>query len=817
MIRALFASLTIMLALAGTASAQNCNPASGFVVQNGTVAIGDLTAWGPQCGQIESATGVVPSLIGNNFWQGHQYFGSGVPWCDPREKGALGNGVTDDTGAFESCRDELISIFGSGMIYVSAGHYCLNSLPINTANMRIFGENQGVFLDVCNKDVNLLALNADSIMVENLTMRGAGINASGSSTTVSLNGNCVRCYLYNVVITGGSNAVFVGAPDVHIHYSRLSSSYNNAILLVAGTAAGGFFERDEIDQNWQPGCIPAAGTFAPTNWAPSHTYGACAVAITQDGKGTNWYIQTVGGGASGGSAPTLLNYEVNIPDGGVTWQLVAPVTYYARRIEGGSVNNYFHWTDTTGPYTSALIVQNTIGGDNPAATILDGDFVGDNIGTALSFTAGENVVVQNTQIANCVSANCTAVSTSGIFSDGFTFGPGNLIYNQGGGSSIGVLLGAGVNSLVTGNNLFPGGVGVNVAGGVSRFTITSNFAGVSPSFGSNAECINVANGASNHFGIALNDCTGATSSAVTIGTGAGANRYVLNDGAIQAASLGLFGATSGVLTQTAPAIAGTAAIGWGTNSGTPAVSASAPLAINTGTGNIACPTCFATTSAAAVTETNDTNVTMSLGGSPSTSALAAWSMTLGWTGTLASSRGGRGIASPAAHSITSPQGASPDNVIGPCATGQTIVWASGTGTDPSCASLFTAMFSWGNTSAGIIGGTTDFCGSPGGCQTTQIAASFTPPLAGTLKNYIVNVSAAPGTGQNYTFTILTGTFGAATPSAITCTIANAATQCQDTTHTAALTLGQVFVSQIVTSITATTLPQLSTGISYTSP
>jgi len=44
----------------------------------------------------------------------------------------------------------------------------------------------------------------------------------------------------------------------------------------------------------------------------------------------------------------------------------------------------------------------------------------------------------------------------------------------------------------------------------------------------------------------------------------------------------------------------------------------------------------------ALTETDDTNVTMTLGGSPSTALLSAVSMTLGWTGTLAVSRGGTG-------------------------------------------------------------------------------------------------------------------------------------------------------------------------------
>jgi hypothetical protein len=47
---------------------------------------------------------------------------------------------------------------------------------------------------------------------------------------------------------------------------------------------------------------------------------------------------------------------------------------------------------------------------------------------------------------------------------------------------------------------------------------------------------------------------------------------------------------------------------------------------------------------AALTETDDTNVTMTLGGTPSTALLRSVSMTLGWAGQLAVSRGGTGAS-----------------------------------------------------------------------------------------------------------------------------------------------------------------------------
>ena len=47
--------------------------------------------------------------------------------------------------------------------------------------------------------------------------------------------------------------------------------------------------------------------------------------------------------------------------------------------------------------------------------------------------------------------------------------------------------------------------------------------------------------------------------------------------------------------------------------------------------------------AAALTKTNDTNVTLTLGGTPTTALLEATSLTLGWTGTLSGARGGTGV------------------------------------------------------------------------------------------------------------------------------------------------------------------------------
>lgn len=79
-----------------------------------------------------------------------------------------------------------------------------------------------------------------------------------------------------------------------------------------------------------------------------------------------------------------------------------------------------------------------------------------------------------------------------------------------------------------------------------------------------------------------------------------------------------------------------------TSSGTFASGASSPLVLSATTGNLTCPTCLANTPAA-LTKTDDTNVTLTLGGTPATALLQATSLTLGWTGVLSGTRGGTGV------------------------------------------------------------------------------------------------------------------------------------------------------------------------------
>lgn len=99
----------------------------------------------------------------------------------------------------------------------------------------------------------------------------------------------------------------------------------------------------------------------------------------------------------------------------------------------------------------------------------------------------------------------------------------------------------------------------------------------------------------------------------------------------------LAGNTSGSATITPQATSGSPTITLPNASGTLAVSASSPLSLNSTTGALSI-------TGAALTRTDDTNVTLTLGGSPTSALVNAASITAGWTGTLSGARGGTGTA-----------------------------------------------------------------------------------------------------------------------------------------------------------------------------
>lgn len=152
-----------------------------------------------------------------------------------------------------------------------------------------------------------------------------------------------------------------------------------------------------------------------------------------------------------------------------------------------------------------------------------------------------------------------------------------------------------------------------------------------------------------------------TAPATTANAGMSAGALTLGQAGSVLGSVVLSGSTSGAATIVPQVAAGTPTITLPNASGTVAVSGTAPIVLSATTGALTCPTCVTSSGGGAITgtapisvsaagvvsitgtaltKTDDTNVTLTLGGAPTTALVTAASITAGWTGQLALTRGG---------------------------------------------------------------------------------------------------------------------------------------------------------------------------------
>ncbi len=97
------------------------------------------------------------------------------------------------------------------------------------------------------------------------------------------------------------------------------------------------------------------------------------------------------------------------------------------------------------------------------------------------------------------------------------------------------------------------------------------------------------------------------------------------------------------------------------------------------------PAASSITGAGDLTKTDDTNITLTLGGTPTGSLLKSVSLAFGWAGTLAVARGGTGLATLTAHSLYVGNGTSAPTALGVATNGQIPIGS--TGADPVLATI----------------------------------------------------------------------------------------------------------------------------------
>lgn len=239
--------------------------------------------------------------------------------------------------------------------------------------------------------------------------------------------------------------------------------------------------------------------------------------------------------------------------------------------------------------------------------------VGSTLTTNNAITLGTNSFIWN-------STNTTSVTTSSPIVENFnslTSGTGHYLGTTSGSIN-------GMKLLHLSSTGFNAGVGIsyglyvsNQTGGISA----TNVAGYFEAFGTGVD-------------YAAQFARGVVSFG-TLGTESGRLR--------------IYGSSTGTIDLIAQAAAGSYEWDWPTTAGTTGY-------VLTSAGGVGSPMTWTdpttfTPSGAALTKTDDTNVTLSLSGTPALALLQATSLTLGWTGQLSLARGGTGNSAFTAGSV----------------------------------------------------------------------------------------------------------------------------------------------------------------------
>lgn len=506
---------------------ENSSGVPSWVAASGTGTVTSVSCGTGLTGGTFTASGTCAiDYTRNNTWTGDGLFASGRPWCDVRSQGAVGNGSTDDTAAFNACLTLLISTksYGSGTIYVppSANVYCVKGgFYVNTGvttNGGIIlqgGGVQGTALSACGANVTVVRYNNQWGSVRDLSIYGYGSQStdavfSGTAPTVPAfqcdptNGS--EFSMRNVYITGGVAAAYLACAGYDISNLWASYAYGDgshyfAAVVQGGSGTGGYLHHSHIDQAY-PVSQPAHNSTISA-WAATTSVTAGQIrTVTCNSR--SWWIQVKTSGTTGSSQPACQPYNTNITDGSAVWLLVNATTSYCAQIDSGTNDMQWDSVDMSCAAGYNLGLTSTFGTADPTEVTFTSITPGGGINGVVTLNAGSHVTFSGSRFSGCVVAGCQAIVTSGNFAGPLVI-VGNRFYN---GLAYCVDISQG-SSLSINDNICNGSdtVGVNIFGGISNFIVNGNI--FAPSSGNGWT---VASGASNHYVIQNNVCNGAGTS-----------------------------------------------------------------------------------------------------------------------------------------------------------------------------------------------------------------------------------------------------------------------------------------------------------------
>jgi microcystin-dependent protein len=448
-----------------------------------------------------------------------------------------------------------------------------------------------------------------------------GGTPGGSNTQVQFNSS--GSFGGSANLSWISPALTVGAAGSTTGQLKLTGSTSGTIT-VQGQAAAGTYNFNLPATVGASGDLltSAAGTTNPMTWTTPGD-----VTKTDD---TNVTL-TLGGTSTGAAVKAFsmtLGWTGTLAAGRLNSNVVQGVTNDTNVTGSISAQNLtLGWTGTLSGTRGGTGVNN---GSNTIT--LGGNFTTSGAFTTTLTTTGNTNVTLPTSgtLVNTAVTTLSSLASIGTITTGTWNGTTIAVANGGTGQTSytngQLLIG---NS--TGNTLskatLTAGANITITNGAGTITIASSGGGGSGcNTSGSATQVLTDNGAG---GCSSNPEFVYSSGTATLGSA----------GAVVGA-LALNNATSGTVTiQPVTGALGTTTVSVPSASGTMAVSASSPLSLNATTGALTCSTCLVGTPSA-LTRVDDTNVTLTLGGTPTTALLQATSLTLGWTGQLGLTRGG---------------------------------------------------------------------------------------------------------------------------------------------------------------------------------
>lgn len=426
---------------------------SNFLRDDGT-----FSATGNIIGPLSSVAGR-PALFADTTGKLLQVGAFGFANVMDPQFGAVADGLsgspTDNTAVFQSAINYVQSNFGGGIVFVPPGIFLIASGITLTTNVRLVGSGRtATYLQAWHNDVTVITMSASSQnSLEGLTVFGKGTqNDTGAfgATHPAVAMNSSGGVLRDVQIFGGYNTLNVTATDAVIENVNCGQSYGPANVY---TNANSWYLRCKFDHD----PIAAGGaTDSPpfSNWAATTAYLVGKVRLTG-----GYAIQCTVAGTSGGSPPTLKNYGINITDGTVTWQLLAPASYAGVAIDSGAGENHFTQVDlSSSGYTNSIVFNNVAGVLGPGVSV----FTDCVISSPIILQAGLWL-----RLHGCELGGGTITVLAGY--------SGSLsIDGCWGASATSVSIAAGVGKFQISNNNLSGGAIVVTAGGSDHYNITNN-------------------------------------------------------------------------------------------------------------------------------------------------------------------------------------------------------------------------------------------------------------------------------------------------------------------------------------------------------